>query len=89
MRLSLTMSRYLARSYLLNLVMMLAALLAVVYLFDTVELLRRASKREVPFSLILQMGILKLPEIGQIILPFSILFSAMFTFWKTCLTAAS
>lgn len=82
MRLSLTMSRYLARSYLLNLVMMLAALLAVVYLFDTVELLRRASKREVPFSLILQMGILKLPEIGQIILPFSILFSAMFTFWK-------
>lgn len=78
----MTMNRYLARSYLGNLLLILMALLAVVYLFDTVELLRRASKRDVPLSMILKMGIWKLPEIGQIILPFSILFSAMFTFWK-------
>jgi lipopolysaccharide export system permease protein len=47
-----------------------------------VELLRRAAKFEnVPFTLVLQMGLLKLPEIGQIILPFAILFSALYTFW--------
>ena len=82
MRVSFILGRYLARSYILNLFMMLFALLAVVYLFDTVELLRRAGKRDVPFSMVLHMGILKLPEIGQMLLPFAILFSAMFTFWQ-------
>ena len=78
-----TLSRYLARTYLLNLVLLFMALLAVVYLFDCVELLRRASKRpDVSLSLVLQMGLLKLPEVGQILFPFAILFSAMFTFWQ-------
>lgn len=83
MKLTPTLSRYLARTYLVNMIFLFLALLAVVYLFDTVELLRRASKRtDVPLSLILQMALLKLPEVGQLLLPFAILFSAMFTFWQ-------
>ena len=83
MKLPQTMSRYLASTYLRNMLFMLGLLLGVIYLFDTVELLRRASKRDgVPLSLVLEMGLLKLPKTGQIILPFAILFSAMFTFWK-------
>lgn len=83
MILSATLCRYLARHYLLNLLLILAVLLAVVYLFDTVELLRRASKKDgIPFSLVLQMGLLKLPEVGQLLVPFAVLFSAMFTFWQ-------
>ena len=78
-----TLSRYLAHKYLMHLLFLFAALLAVVYLFDTVELLRRASKRpDVPLSLVLQMGLLKLPEVGQVLFPFAILFSAMYTFWQ-------
>jgi lipopolysaccharide export system permease protein len=77
-----TLSRYLAKTYAVSFVQLLGILLAIVYLFDTVELLRRAAKFEnVPFTLVLQMGLLKLPEIGQIILPFAILFSALYTFW--------
>lgn len=77
------LSRYLARRYFFNLLLMLGALLAIVYLFDTVELLRRAGKQEdVTLPLILKMGLLKLPEVGQMILPFAILFSAIFTFWQ-------
>lgn len=77
-----TMSAYLARLYTLNFVLILSLLLGIVYLFDTVELLRRASGRgDMGLSLILGMGLLKLPEVGQIILPFAILFSAIFTFW--------
>ncbi|HEU4839331.1 MAG TPA: LPS export ABC transporter permease LptG [Micavibrio sp.] len=77
-----TLSRYLAKTYAMSFVQLLGILLAIVYLFDTVELLRRAAKFEdVPFTLVLQMGLLKLPEIGQIILPFAILFSALYTFW--------
>lgn len=78
-----TLGNYLARVYVLNLLFLLAALLGVIYLFDTVELIRRANKSDdVPMSLVLQMGLLKLPEVGQILFPFAILFSAMFTFWQ-------
>jgi lipopolysaccharide export system permease protein len=83
MKLSLTLNRYLGRTYLLNLLFMIVGLLSIIYLFDTVELLRRAAKKDnVPLSLILQMGLFKLPEVGQMILPFAVLFSAMFTFWN-------
>ncbi len=77
-----TLSRYLARTYTVSFFQLLGIMLGIVYLFDTVELLRRAAKFEnVPFTLVLQMGLLKLPDVGQIILPFAILFSALYTFW--------
>ena len=83
MKITTTLSRYLARSYFMNILLLLLALLAVIYLLDTVELLRRAGKHpDVSLSLVLQMSLLKLPEIGQLLFPFAILFSAMFTFWQ-------
>lgn len=79
----LTLSWYLIRRYCLNFFVLLAALLVVIYLFDTIELLRRAAKMDnVPLSLTLQMGLYKLPEVGQLVFPFAILFSAMLTFWQ-------
>lgn len=78
-----TLSRYLARTYFWNTLVLLCALLGVVYLFDTVELIRRASKTEtVSLGLVLQMGLFKLPDVGQLLFPFAVLFSAMFTFWQ-------
>ncbi|MBU0859906.1 MAG: LptF/LptG family permease, partial [Alphaproteobacteria bacterium] len=83
MKVSHTLNNYLARHYLRNLLVMLGALLAVIYLFDVVELLRRAAKYDdITLGMVLQMGLLKLPEAGQIVLPFAILFSAIFTFWQ-------
>lgn len=83
MKITATLSLYLAKRYVLNLLILLVALLSIIYLFDVVELIRRASKHsDVPISLILQMGLLKLPEVGQKLFPFAVLFSAMFTFWQ-------
>ncbi len=83
MNFSPTLNRYLARNYLVNMLFMLAVLLGIIYLFDTIELLRRAAKKDdVPLSLVLEMGLLKLPEVGQLLFPFAILFSALFTFWQ-------
>lgn len=83
MKITATLSAYLAKRYTLNLCILLCALLAIIYLFDTVELIRRAGNREnVTMSLILQMGLFKLPEVGQTLFPFAVLFSAMFTFWQ-------
>ncbi len=79
----LTLSLYLIRVYALNFLMILMGLLAVIYLFDTVELLRRAGNRDgVPLPIILTMGLFKLPEVGQLVFPFAVLFSGMLTFWQ-------
>ncbi|MCI5059673.1 MAG: LPS export ABC transporter permease LptG [Alphaproteobacteria bacterium] len=78
-----TLNFYLMRSYILNFFMLLIGLLAIIYLFDTVELLRRAAKiGNIPISLTLTMGLYKLPEVGQLVFPFAVLFSAMLTFWQ-------
>ena len=83
MKITLTLSNYLARHYTINLILLLIGLLSVIYLFDTVELIRRASKHDdIPIATVLQMGLLKLPEVGQTLFPFAVLFSAMYTFWQ-------
>jgi lipopolysaccharide export system permease protein len=83
MKLSPTLNRYLSRTYILNLFFMIGILWGIIYLFDTVELLRRASKRkDVPLGMVMKMGLLKLPDTGLTIFSFAILFSAMYTFWR-------
>lgn len=78
-----TLYFYLAGIWLRHFLILLGLLLLIVYLFDTVELLRRAGDKEgVGLGLVLKMGLLKLPEVGQIILPFAVLFSGLFTFWQ-------
>jgi len=78
-----TFSYYLARVFCKNAFFLLVALMAIIYLFDTVELIRRASDRDgVSLGLVMRMGLFKLPEVVQILFPFAILFGAMFTFWQ-------
>lgn len=79
-----TLSRYIARIFIVNAVFLFAILLAILLLLDVVELVRKASKLNdaIPMRLVLEMALLKLPEVGQMLLPFAVLFSAMFTFWQ-------
>ncbi|MFN3700595.1 MAG: LPS export ABC transporter permease LptG [Alphaproteobacteria bacterium] len=78
-----TVNLYIARKYLINMLLLMLMLLGLIYLLDMLELIRRASKIEgVPLSLVFQMGLLKLPEVGQRVIPFAVLFAAMFTFWQ-------
>lgn len=74
--------RYMSRNFLLNFIKLLFLLLFVVFIFDMVELLRRSNSYGLPFTAVLKMGLFKLPEVGQMIVPFAILFSAMYTFWR-------
>ncbi|MFM2045010.1 MAG: hypothetical protein RLY86_3586 [Pseudomonadota bacterium] len=83
MRLSSTLSGYIGRQFVLWFLSVLGGMLAIIFLLDTVELLRRAANRpEASFELVVGMGLLKLPEIGQEVFPFVILFGAMYTFWR-------
>lgn len=77
------LSIYLARIYFTNFCALISILLGIVLLFDTIELLRRASKKvDVPLSSVLEMGLLRLPDMAQTIAPFAVLFAALFTFWQ-------
>ena len=77
------LSWYFVRLYAMNFLILLSALLCVIYIFDIVELLRRAAKYEAAtLPIVLQMGLYKLPDVGQMVFPFAILFSAMWTFWQ-------
>lgn len=74
--------RYLAEHYTRSLLAVLMGMWGLIYLFDTVELMRRATgKEDVTTSLILEMGLLKLPEAAPVLLPFAVLVAAMFTLW--------
>ncbi|MDR3423522.1 MAG: LPS export ABC transporter permease LptG [Alphaproteobacteria bacterium] len=77
------LQRYFGRQYLLWFAVFLSALSGIVFLFEIAELMRRASGHaDVGFDLILEMGVYKLPETIERILPFVVLFSGLFTFWR-------
>lgn len=83
MRLSAILSLYIGRHFLVSFLLLLAALLGLVLLFDIVELMRRAAARpDVSFGTIAEMALLKLPHLGQKIFPFAALFGGMLVFWR-------
>ena len=83
MRLSTTLSAYIARNFLQSFFVLFGLFLLLILLFDTVELLRRAAaKPEITFSMIMEMAFLKLPHMGQQAFPFAILFGGMAAFWR-------
>jgi len=79
----LTLSRYLGRQYLLWFVVFLVGLSGIIYLFEVAELLRRSANNNMTtLPIVLEMGSYKLPDTIEKILPFVVLFSVMFTFWR-------
>ncbi len=82
-RKSPTLFWYIGRQYFLNFIGFLITLLSITYIFETVELSRRLGKTgPIDIGLLVKMGLLKLPEVGQELFPFAVLFSAIFTFWR-------
>jgi lipopolysaccharide export system permease protein len=78
MRLSSTLSVYIARHFLVGIALVLAVLVSLLFLVDFVELLRRASgSPTASFGIVLQMALLHQPAIAQKIIPFAVLFGGM------------
>jgi len=87
MKLPILLYRYIGQQFLINFCALLMILLSIVYLFDFIELLRRSSSHpDVSISIITKMTLLKLPEVGQMLFPFAVLFSSIFTFWRLART---
>lgn len=83
MRISPTLSTYIGRQFLLCFLGVLFTLVAIVFLFDVIELLRRSAGRAgASVELVIQLSLLKLPKLAQEMVPFVVLFSAMIAFWR-------
>ena len=79
--LSTTLSLYVARRFLWWFIAVFGGLFSVIFIGETVELLRRAADRPIGFAIVAQMAVWKTPYTVQEILPFSLLVGAMATFW--------
>lgn len=83
MRISWTFSLYVARHFLVAVLVGLAGLLMLTLLIDVVEMIRRASGKDmVTFSLILHMAFLKLPALAGRLLPYAVLIGSMLALSK-------
>ncbi|MGF1593428.1 MAG: LPS export ABC transporter permease LptG [Kiloniellaceae bacterium] len=82
LRLSPTLTAYIARQYLFWFASFFLAIVAIIFLATIVDLLDRLATKDVPLTLTLNMALLKLPFLSQEVLAFTILFAAMATFWR-------
>ena len=83
MNLSWTLSRYLGRQFLAVTLITFSIFLALIFIIELVELLRRgANKPGVTVSLLFSMALLEVPRLGGRTLPFAILFGGMAAFLR-------
>lgn len=87
MRLSPTLSHYIGRQFAFWSGSVFFGISFVVLLADAIELLRRAAGHEsATFGVVMEMALLKLPQMMMMLLPFAILFGGMLTYWKLAKT---
>jgi len=78
-----TLSGYYARQVTTWFLAIMGGLLAIVYVGEALELLRRASAHaDVSFELVLRMAFLKIGGTAQVLFPSAVLFTALFSFWR-------
>jgi lipopolysaccharide export system permease protein len=82
LRLSPTLTKYIARQYLFWFGSFFLTIVAIIFLATIVDLLDRLATKDVSLSVTLKMAFLKLPYLSQEVMPFTILFAAMTTFWR-------
>jgi len=80
---STTLNGYIARQFLSRVFFMVLALVAIILLFDTLELIRRTSGHEdTTIGIVISMALFKTPHMIEKAIPFAILFGAMLMFWR-------
>ena len=83
MKLSGTLSVYLGKQFLKNVAIIFAIIMAIVFIADFIEFLRRASNKEhLTLWVPVQLALLRLPTLAQILFPFIALFGGMLKFFR-------
>lgn len=82
LRLSPTLSRYIARHYVVWFLSFLFGLVGIILLVSMVDLLDRLASKKAPFGVAFEMVLLKLPFLSQEVMPFTVLFAGLACFWR-------
>ncbi|WP_422366304.1 LPS export ABC transporter permease LptG [Pelagibius sp.] len=82
LRLSPTLTKYIARQFFLSFATFTFAIVAIIFLATVVDLIDRLATKDASLSLTLEMALLKLPHLSQEAMAFTVLFAAMTTFWR-------
>ncbi|HEX9790092.1 MAG TPA: LPS export ABC transporter permease LptG [Kiloniellales bacterium] len=82
LRLSPTLSAYVARQYAVWFFGYFIGLIGVIVLVSIVDLLDRLASKNASLGIVLRMVLLKLPYLSQEIMPFTILFAGLTCFWR-------
>lgn len=82
LRLSPTLSGYIARQYLMWYLGFLFGLVGVIVLVSTVDRLDRLANKDAPLTVVYEMVFLKLPFLSQEVMPFTLLFAGLACFWR-------
>ena len=78
-----TLSRYIGRQFLVWFLIIILSMIAVIFLVDVVELLRRAAgKPDATMAIVTVMALLRLPHLTQEATAFAILFGALICFFR-------
>ena len=78
-----TLSLYLGRHFIVSFFALLGVIMALVLLFDTIELMRRSVSAEgMDFTTVFDMAVLKLPHTAQATLPFVTMLAMMFVLFR-------
>jgi lipopolysaccharide export system permease protein len=82
LRLSPTLSAYVARQYVVWFFSYFVGLMGVIVLVSIVDLLDRLASKNASLGIVLRMVLLKLPYLSQEIMPFTVLFAGLTCFWR-------
>ncbi len=82
LRLSPTLSGYIARLYTLWLISFFFGLIGVILLVTMIELLDRLATKDVDLTVVLEMALFKLPFLSQEVMPFTVFFAGLGCFWR-------
>ncbi len=80
MKFILILSRYISKQFFASFLLVVGVFSVLIMLIDTLEFLRKASSKEIPLIILVDMVFLKLPMLIQTILPFIILVSAVLAY---------
>jgi len=82
LRLSPTLTGYIARNFTVWYLGFLFGLLGVIVLAATVDLLDRLATKDASLAVVVEMVLLKLPFLSQEVMPFTVLFAGLACFWR-------
>lgn len=82
MRVPVTLSFYIGRQFLLSIGIVFSVVIALIIMIDSIEIIRRSYNKNVPLTAVIELVLLKLPDMIQQILPFAILLGSILTFTR-------